>query len=232
MSGGLTLIFESWKRNRITRGNCSPGRRPVTVQAWLNGKRTPQLGALLDICRTFDTSPLRLLTLELPRSPSDTSATACAEAIGHRKWTSHRKTWLLDFLAPNYRFENWNRLRAPGWPDFLRSLILGSRVRRPSSFSVGRIAASCCSNARAMANRTAPACPAIPPPVVFTLTSNELLVLVTSNGFSTVDCSDGVAKYSSNGRPLTSILPEPRETRTCATAVLRRPVAANTSDIF
>src|SRR5260370_21712985 len=114
----------------------------------------------------------------------------------------------------NYRFENWNRLRAPGWPDFLRSLILGSRVRRPSSFSVGRMVASCCSNARAMANRTAPACPAIPPPVVFTLTSNELLVLVPSNGFRTVDCSDGVAKYSSNGRPLTSILPEPRETRT------------------
>jgi len=75
------------------------GRRPVTVQAWLNGKRTPQLGALLDICRTFDTSPLRLLTLELPRSPSDTSATACAEAIGHRKWTSHRKINFAELRA-------------------------------------------------------------------------------------------------------------------------------------
>ena len=28
-----------------------------------------------------------------------------------------------------YRLENWKRLRAPGWPDFLRSFIRGSRVR-------------------------------------------------------------------------------------------------------
>jgi hypothetical protein len=66
------------------------GRRPVTVQAWLNGKRTPQLGALLDICRTFETSPLRLLALELPRSQANTTATACVEAISRRNWTSHR----------------------------------------------------------------------------------------------------------------------------------------------
>gem|GEM_PF-4592516 len=29
----------------------------------------------------------------------------------------------------NQRFENWKRLRAPGWPGFLRSFFLGSRVR-------------------------------------------------------------------------------------------------------
>src|SRR3984885_9555829 len=135
-------------------------------------------------------------------------------------------------ILPLYRFENWNRLRAPGWPDFFRSFILGSRVRRPSSFKTGRIVASWASSAREIAKRIAPACPMIPPPDVFTLTSNELLVLVNSNGFSTVNCSEGVEKYSSNGRPFTTIFPDPRETRTCATAVFRRPVAANTSDIL
>ena len=66
------------------------GRRPVTVRAWLNGKRTPQLGALLDICRTFDTSPLRLLTLDLAGSNSDRTKTVCTEATSRGNWTSHR----------------------------------------------------------------------------------------------------------------------------------------------
>src|SRR5207248_3345216 len=37
-----------------------------------------------------------------------------------------------------YRFENWNRLRAPFCPYFLRSLIRGSRVTRPACFKAGR----------------------------------------------------------------------------------------------
>lgn len=36
------------------------------------------------------------------------------------------------------RLENWNRLRAPGWPDFLRSFIRESRVSRPLALSTGR----------------------------------------------------------------------------------------------
>src|SRR6266436_2215025 len=135
-------------------------------------------------------------------------------------------------LQIDYRLENWNRLRAPGCPDFFRSFILGSRVSKPSSFKAGLIATSCSNSARAIANRTAPACPEAPPPVALTCTSKVLLVLVTSKGFKTVNWSAGVGKYSSSGRPLTSIFPDPRERRTCATAFLRRPVAANTSDIF
>jgi hypothetical protein len=133
---------------------------------------------------------------------------------------------------PPYRLENWNRLRAPGCPDFLRSFILGSRVSKPSSFKAGLIALSCSNNARAIANRTAPACPVAPPPFVLILTSKELLVFVTSNGFKTVNWREGVGKYSSSGRPLTSIFPDPPHIRTWATAFLRRPVAVNTSDIF
>jgi hypothetical protein len=140
--------------------------------------------------------------------------------------------WQASRSSLPYRLENWNRLRAPGCPDFLRSFIRGSRVSKPSSFNTGLIAPSCSNNARAIANRTAPACPVTPPPVALIFTSNELLVFVTSNGFKTVNWSEGVGKYSSSGRPLTSIFPEPRDIRTWATAFLRRPVAANTSDIF
>lgn len=34
-----------------------------------------------------------------------------------------------------YLFENWKRLRAPFCPYFLRSLTLGSRVRKPACLS-------------------------------------------------------------------------------------------------
>lgn len=78
------------------------GRRPVTVQGWLNGKRTPRLDALLDICRRFDTSPLLLLTLELPRSQSDRTATACAETTICGTWTSHRT---IDFMELKSKLE-------------------------------------------------------------------------------------------------------------------------------
>ncbi len=44
----------------------------------------------------------------------------------------------------------WNRLRAPGWPYFLRSFSRESRVSKPSDLSVGRNAASTFNNARAM----------------------------------------------------------------------------------
>jgi len=37
-----------------------------------------------------------------------------------------------------YRFENWNRLRAPGRPYFLRSTTRASRVRKPAFLSAGR----------------------------------------------------------------------------------------------
>ena len=45
------------------------------------------------------------------------------------------------------RFENWKRLRAPGWPYFLRSFMRESRVSRPSAFSAPRRFASNFSNA-------------------------------------------------------------------------------------
>ena len=39
-------------------------------------------------------------------------------------------------LYTYYRFENWNRFRAPFCPYFLRSLARGSRVTMPSAFSL------------------------------------------------------------------------------------------------
>mgnify|MGYP003598032097 CR=1 FL=1 len=47
------------------------------------------------------------------------------------------------------RFEYWKRLRAPGWPGFLRSFLRASRVRKPARFSVGRRSASDAISARA-----------------------------------------------------------------------------------
>src|ERR1700732_3285134 len=73
--------------------------------------------------------------------------------------------------------------------------------------------------------------PVGPPPEALTWTSNAFVVLVTSKGLSTVNCRGAVGKYSSNGRPFTSIFPEPGEIRTWATEVLRRPVAENVSAI-
>ena len=58
--------------------------------------------------------------------------------------------------ACRYRFENWNRLRAPGWPDFLRSFMRGSRVSKPSSRSEPRRFSSLRSSARLMATAAHP----------------------------------------------------------------------------
>src|SRR6516162_4239336 len=49
-----------------------------------------------------------------------------------------------------YRLLYWNRLRAPGWPYFLRSRIRGSRVKSPSALRTGRKLASTVSRARAI----------------------------------------------------------------------------------
>ena len=64
----------------------------------------------------------------------------------------------------NYRFEYWNRFLAPFCPYFLRSFTLESRVSRPSFFSGARSGWLRLTRARAMAWRSAPACPVGPPP--------------------------------------------------------------------
>ena len=85
-------------------------------------------------------------------------------------------------MRSNQRFEYWKRLRAPGWPYFLRSFMRGSRVRKPSALRVERRLASNCSKARAMPCRTAPAWPVGPPPVTVTGTSDKLDVKVNVTG--------------------------------------------------
>ena len=51
--------------------------------------------------------------------------------------------------AGGQRLEYWNRLRAPGWPYFLRSFLRASRVRNPARFKVGRRSGSAVMSARA-----------------------------------------------------------------------------------
>lgn len=48
----------------------------------------------------------------------------------------------------NYLFENWGARRAALRPYFLRSFILGSRVRKPAFLRAGRRASSYCKRAR------------------------------------------------------------------------------------
>ena len=59
---------------------------------------------------------------------------------------------------------NWNRLRAPASPYFLRSLPRGSRVSIPAFFSGARSSGFASTRARAIPRRSAPACPEMPPP--------------------------------------------------------------------
>ena len=59
--------------------------------------------------------------------------------------------------TPHYRFENWNRFRAPFWPYFFRSLPRESRVTMPSDFSLPRSSALNCIRARAIPSLTASA---------------------------------------------------------------------------
>ena len=55
-------------------------------------------------------------------------------------------------------------MRAFFRPYFLRSMARGSRVRKPAFFSAGRSSGCTMISARAMARRSAPACPDGPPP--------------------------------------------------------------------
>src|ERR1039457_4853376 len=94
---------------------------------------------------------------------------------------------VLKTFRCDQRFENWKRLRAPGWPYFLRSRARGSRVRKPSAFSAGRRLASNFSSAREIPWRVAPAWPFGAPPVTFPRTSSLSAVPVTVNGCDTVE---------------------------------------------
>lgn len=58
---------------------------------------------------------------------------------------------------PLQRLENWKRLRAPGWPYFLRSFSRASRVKSPSARNTGRRFGSTLRRARAIPSRIAPA---------------------------------------------------------------------------
>jgi len=84
-----------------------------------------------------------------------------------------------------YRFENWNPLLALFRPYFLRSLTLGSRVRKPSLRRTGRISALTSSSALAMPWRTAPAWPVMPPPSAWAVTSYLPTASTASNGCCT-----------------------------------------------
>ena len=63
-----------------------------------------------------------------------------------------------------------------------------------------------------------------PPPRTLTITSNVSTFCVSSNGCITTIRPVSRWKYSFKGRPLITILPEPRLIKTRATELLRRPV--------
>jgi hypothetical protein len=119
---------------------------------------------------------------------------------------------------------NWNRLRAPFWPYFLRSLPRGSRETIPAALSCFRNSTLKTIRARAMPIFTASAWPFTPPPETVASTLNVPAVsLVASGDFAEPRCAS-VTKYSSNALPLTLNSPLPGRKNTRATALLRRPV--------
>ena len=75
---------------------------------------------------------------------------------------------------PLNRLLNWNRLRAPARPYFLRSLTRESDVSSPSFFNCLRSSALNSTSAREMPRRTAPAWPFTPPPATVARMSNLL----------------------------------------------------------
>src|SRR6185295_19076771 len=101
------------------------------------------------------------------------------QPIEPRQWNRYRT---YKSYWSYYRFENWNRLRAPFCPYFLRSLILGSRVTRPACLRAGRRSALNSSSARVMPCRIAPAWPAGPPPDTLMTRSNLFVVSVSCKG--------------------------------------------------
>src|SRR5881397_85444 len=94
----------------------------------------------------------------------------------------------------DYLLLNWNRLRAPARPGFLRSTTRGSRVSSPCSRSFLRCRSSARHSARAIASRIAPACPVTPPPRHSARTSKAPSVSVAVNGCWMCDTSDGRGK--------------------------------------
>src|SRR5579859_4465782 len=70
----------------------------------------------------------------------------------------------------------------------------------------------------------APACPLVPPPATFTLTSNLRCVLVTRSGALAASSRTRRPRNASRSLSLTVILPSPGWILTRATAFLRRPV--------
>src|SRR5258708_15589018 len=97
-----------------------------------------------------------------------------------RTWT---RIYPTKSQVTDYRLLYWKRLRAPGWPYFLRSLMRESRVSRPSALSVGRKLASTVSSARARLWLTAPAWPVGPPPETLMRASYLSAVPVTTKGW-------------------------------------------------
>jgi hypothetical protein len=79
-------------------------------------------------------------------------------------------------------------------------------------------------SARAMPRRSAPACPAIPPPASVASTSNLSAVSVIASGCLICVRSASVGKASSMGLRLMTMAPVPGRRKTRAVDVLRRPV--------
>ena len=73
-------------------------------------------------------------------------------------------------------------LRAFFSPYFLRSVARASRVRKPARLSGGRSSASTSMRARAMARRSAPAWPEVPPPCRFAKMSNRSVFSTVTRG--------------------------------------------------
>ena len=124
----------------------------------------------------------------------------------------------------DYRLENCGRLRALRSPAFLRSTMRASRVKNPSRFRTVRSSGSASMSARAIPCRSAPACPAGPPPWSRALMSNVPSTPAVRSGIVATVRSTWRGKYSSRVRPLIHVWPSPGRRMTRATEVLRFPV--------
>src|SRR5215467_4550589 len=114
------------------------------------------------ITRTGNGFRLRVVIREkLPKRTPSRSRPGSSQ-VGHSQLTLYSK---------HQRLENWNRFRAPFCPYFFRSLARGSRVTNPAFFNRVLKSTFKSISASVIPCRTAPACPAMPPPSTLTLMS-------------------------------------------------------------
>ena len=179
---------------------CPDGRgsRPTTTR----GRGVPASSSTVaaDAATCSASSGVSTSPLASPRTPSVPNSRAMVDLRTCREAAPASRDRLV--AGTTSACEYWGALRAFFRPYFLRSLIRASRVRKPSFFRAGRSSGSTSMRARAIARRSAPAWPLMPPPCRRAMTSYCSAFSSVTNGSLIICWCTLLGKYPSRVRPL------------------------------